>query len=44
MTQFLKLRYGPDVRFFFDLRTKLTREAVDELKQYTKEIAMVELE
>lgn len=43
MTQFLRLRYGPEIRFHFDKKTEETVEAVNELKQFTKEIAMVEV-
>lgn len=28
MTTFLKLRYGPDIRFFYDLKTDKTNEAI----------------
>ncbi len=44
MTQLLRLRYGPEIRFHFDIKTKKTREAIEELGKFTKEIAMVELE
>lgn len=44
MTQLLRLRYGPEIRFTYDRKTKETVEAIDELKKHIKEIAMVEIE
>lgn len=40
MTQCLKLRYGPDIRFYYDLKTDKTVETIEELGKYIKEIAM----
>lgn len=40
MTQFLRLRYGPDIRFHYDRKTRETEEAIEELGKYVKEIAM----
>lgn len=44
MTQLLRLRYGPEIRFYYDTKTQKTLDAIQELGKYTKEIAMVELE
>lgn len=44
MTQFLKLRYGPQIRFHYDRKTKQTADAVEELGKYVKEIAMEEMQ
>lgn len=44
MTQLLRLRYGPEIRFVYDRKTKETEEAIDELQKHIKEIAMVEIE
>ena len=41
MTQLLGLRYGPEIRFQYDRKTAETVEAISELRQFTKEIAML---
>jgi len=32
----LRLRYGPEIRFHFDTKTKKTKEAIEELQGYLK--------